>query len=135
VLTRFRTEELQLGGKCGECAYSKGDTPLCVGCRARAFALEGDALAADPWCLYEPGTAHSAVAAVIAEDSTDVTAPVTWSDEARRRLGRVPSFIRGRVERSAEAYARERGLAEVNADVLEHLRRRAGMPASHLPRC
>src|SRR5204862_24483 len=39
-----------LGGKCGRCEYQK----LCGGCRARAFALEGDVLAADPSCVYEP---------------------------------------------------------------------------------
>ena len=133
VLSRFRTGELELGGKCGECAYSQGEEPLCVGCRARAFALEGDELAADPWCLYEPGTSDGAAAAVIAQDAINVTASVAWSDEARTRLGRVPSFMRGRVERSAEAYARERGLAEVSTDMLEQLRRRAGMPASHPP--
>src|SRR2546429_4558823 len=38
--TLFRS----LGGKCGACEYRK----LCGGCRARAFALEGDVLAADP---------------------------------------------------------------------------------------
>jgi hypothetical protein len=83
--------------------YSQGDTPLCVGCRARAFALEGDALAADPWRLYDPGEADPATAAPVAEDTVEVEAPVVWSDEARSRLGRVPFFIRGRVERSAES--------------------------------
>ncbi len=37
-------------GKCGICEYRK----LCGGSRARAFALTGDYLAADPRCLYQP---------------------------------------------------------------------------------
>jgi radical SAM protein len=37
-------------GKCGCCEYRK----LCGGSRARAFALTGDHLAADPRCTYQP---------------------------------------------------------------------------------
>lgn len=130
VLTSFRAPARQLGGKCGTCRFSQGDDPACIGCRARAFALESDALAADPWCLYEP--AGDAVE-LAPEPAVTAAAPVAWSDEARARLGRVPFFIRGRVERSAEAYVREQHLAEVNGDVLEHLRQRSGMPPSHPP--
>ncbi len=37
-------------GKCHACQYRK----VCGGCRARAYALTGDALAEDPICPYEP---------------------------------------------------------------------------------
>lgn len=37
-------------GKCGRCEYRK----VCGGSRARAFAVTGDYLAAEPDCLYEP---------------------------------------------------------------------------------
>lgn len=37
-------------GKCGYCEYRR----LCGGCRARAFALTGDALAEEPFCIYQP---------------------------------------------------------------------------------
>lgn len=36
-------------GKCGICEYRK----VCGGCRARAFALTGDYLAEEPFCVYE----------------------------------------------------------------------------------
>ncbi|MGA8572813.1 MAG: radical SAM protein [Desulfobaccales bacterium] len=37
-------------GKCHTCQYRK----VCGGCRARAYALTGDVLGADPICPYEP---------------------------------------------------------------------------------
>ena len=37
-------------GKCGYCEYRR----LCGGCRARAYALTGDYLEAEPFCVYEP---------------------------------------------------------------------------------
>lgn len=39
-----------LRGKCGRCEYRE----VCGGSRARAYALTGDHLAADPSCPYEP---------------------------------------------------------------------------------
>ncbi len=39
-----------LGGKCGLCPYHN----LCGGSRARAFAVTGDHLAAEPRCAYQP---------------------------------------------------------------------------------
>jgi AdoMet-dependent heme synthase len=37
-------------GKCGWCSYRD----VCGGCRARAYALEGDHLGEEPFCLYNP---------------------------------------------------------------------------------
>lgn len=38
------------GGKCGYCEYRR----VCGGCRARAFAMSGDFLAEEPFCVYQP---------------------------------------------------------------------------------
>ncbi len=40
----------RLSGKCGVCEYKQ----LCGGCRARAYADNGDYLAEEPYCVYEP---------------------------------------------------------------------------------
>ncbi|MBI4312637.1 MAG: radical SAM protein [Chloroflexi bacterium] len=40
----------QLKGKCGACPYNAS----CGGCRARAYGMTGDYLAADPTCPYQP---------------------------------------------------------------------------------
>ncbi|MCX5685722.1 MAG: radical SAM protein [Planctomycetota bacterium] len=37
-------------GKCGRCEYRR----ICGGCRARAYAMTDDALAEEPFCIYQP---------------------------------------------------------------------------------
>ena len=107
-----------LGGKCGRCEYRK----LCGGCRARAFALEGDVLAADPSCAYEPNGAE------LIEPQRDVTygeefsPALAWSADARARLDRIPSFVRGVVAKRVEDWARERGLREITPELLSEIR-------------
>jgi radical SAM protein with 4Fe4S-binding SPASM domain len=39
-------------GRCRRCEYNT----ICGGCRARAYITTGDYLAAEPLCMYEPGT-------------------------------------------------------------------------------
>ncbi|MBI4348506.1 MAG: TIGR04053 family radical SAM/SPASM domain-containing protein [Elusimicrobia bacterium] len=39
-----------LTGKCGRCEFAR----MCSGSRARAWAVTGDMLASDPYCVYEP---------------------------------------------------------------------------------
>lgn len=48
----FRTlrDRTRLGGKCGPCEYAS----VCGGSRARAYAVTGDYLAAEPSCAYQP---------------------------------------------------------------------------------
>ena len=38
------------GGKCGRCEFRE----VCGGSRSHAYAVTGDALAADPTCDYQP---------------------------------------------------------------------------------
>lgn len=40
----------RLEGKCGVCEWKR----ICGGSRARAYAVHGDPLAAEPWCAYQP---------------------------------------------------------------------------------
>jgi len=47
----------RLSGKCGECEFKR----VCGGCRARAYESSGDYMAAEPYCVYQPGT-HAAAA-------------------------------------------------------------------------
>jgi AdoMet-dependent heme synthase len=106
-----------LGGKCGRCEYRK----LCGGCRARAFALEGDVLAADPSCTYEP-RGIAVIEPVSVGYGSDFAPALVWSDAARSRLDRIPSFVRGVVAKRVEDWARERGLQEITPELLNEIR-------------
>ena len=114
-----RLREGPLGGKCGVCEYRA----LCGGCRARAFALEGDVLAADPSCVYEPtgDTALIEPAREIAYGD-DFQPALAWSPAARERVARIPSFVRGVVMERVEAWARRQGRREVTPELLAEVR-------------
>jgi radical SAM protein with 4Fe4S-binding SPASM domain len=94
----------RLGGRCGACEYRE----LCGGCRCRAYAATGDVLAEDPGCTYVP------TGIPLAER------PLAWSAAARARLERIPiAFIRGKVERGVEAFARSQGALVITAELME----------------
>ncbi|HYL54184.1 MAG TPA: radical SAM protein [Gemmatimonadales bacterium] len=104
-----------LGGKCGACEYRA----LCGGCRARAFALEGDILAADPSCAYEPtGEMAPIEPARTLAYGDDFTPVLVWVDAARERMERIPSFVRGVVMQRVEDYARRNGHRQVTPELL-----------------
>ncbi|MDP2728908.1 MAG: radical SAM protein [Dehalococcoidales bacterium] len=96
-----------LAGRCGVCNYRE----ICTGCRARAFALTGDYLGEDPWCLYQ------SVAASYASSPQ-----ITWTAEAQTTLQKVPAFVRTRVKLAVEGYARDRGHSVVTADLMTEVR-------------
>lgn len=52
LLFRQLRDRNLLRGKCGICEYRE----LCGGCRARAYAVSGDALAEEPACAYVPAS-------------------------------------------------------------------------------
>lgn len=59
--------------------------------------------------------AETATATTVA--APPVLAPL-WSHDAEAMLKKVPFFVRGRVRTNVEKYARERGYAEITAEVL-----------------
>jgi radical SAM protein with 4Fe4S-binding SPASM domain len=112
--------EREPGGKCGQCEYRL----VCGGCRARAFARTGDYLGPDDSCVYEP-TGDVAVIAPVTSVSYGAPAAATlaWDEDARTRMQRVPSFVRGVVISRIENYARERGHTRVSAALIDEVRR------------
>lgn len=108
-----------LGGACGRCEYRR----VCGGCRARALAIEGDHLAADPSCVYEPsGDVPVIERARPVTYGMRVERELRWSPDAAARMARIPSFVRGVVTSRVEEFARRRGLDEVTVELLAEVR-------------
>jgi len=86
----------QLKGRCGRCEFKE----LCGGCRCRAYAAFGDYLQEDPACTYQPDGDGRLLQAE----------GIIWAEAARARLERIPiAFIRNKVQKGVEAYARRQG--------------------------
>ena len=108
------------GGKCGRCEYRE----ICGGCRARAYADSGDYTAADASCAYEPLDQREPVARTRDVRYGMPAAPaLEWSEEARARIDRIPSFVRGVVVERVEKFARERGHERVTTELMAEVRR------------
>ena len=109
-----------LSGKCGRCEYRQ----VCGGCRARALATEGDLFASDPSCAYEPpGDAPLVEPGRPVTYGSEVKSRLAWTPEARARVEKIPSFVRGVVMDRVESYARDRGLSEVTLELMAEVRR------------
>ena len=74
-------------------------------------AMVQDAFTATDAAANAPGTGHA----------------LRWSAEAEQRLERAPSFVRAMVRRGIEELAREKGYAEITAQVMDEARARMGM--------
>ena len=107
-------------GKCGRCEYRR----MCGGCRARAYALTGDVLAADPSCVHEPAPGAAAIErARPVTYGMPATRTLRWTADAEARLARIPSFVRAVVVGRLEQYARERGIDEITSELMLEVRR------------
>ncbi|MEX2572190.1 MAG: radical SAM protein [Gemmatimonadota bacterium] len=117
VLTRIR--EGELAGKCGKCEY-RG---ICGGCRARAYAETDDFMGPDLSCAYEPsGKVDLVEAAAPITYGAATETELDWSPDARARLERIPSFVRGVVSARIESFARDRGYDRITAEVMAEVR-------------
>jgi AdoMet-dependent heme synthase len=112
--------EGELGGKCGRCEYRV----VCGGCRARAYAAAGDVLAEDASCAYQPPGGREVVLPRREATYGSAAEPaLAWSEAARARMERIPSFVRGVVTKRVEDYARRQGIAVVTPELLDRIRR------------
>jgi radical SAM protein with 4Fe4S-binding SPASM domain len=126
LFTRIR-ERNTLGGRCGACELSS----MCGGCRARAYGMTGDLMAADPLCTHEPGTLAAAVERlkpVAVEYGHAAAVELRWEEAATERMQKIPAFVRGMVTRAVESWCAKNDVAVVTADVLEEIRSRMPTP-------
>jgi hypothetical protein len=56
-------------------------------------------------------------------DATAAATTLAWQPDARRRIERIPSFVRAVVMRRVEDYARRTGRREVTLELLTEVRR------------
>lgn len=109
-----------LGGRCGRCEYRE----ICGGCRARAYAQSGDPLGPDDSCVYEPTGDKPVITSSAAVTYGSAVEPgLPWTPEAEQRLAKIPSFVRGVVTQRVESFARERGYAIIDMEVMAEVRR------------
>jgi radical SAM protein with 4Fe4S-binding SPASM domain len=117
VFTALREGELK--GRCGRCEYRE----VCGGCRARAYAESGDPLGPDESCAYDPPGDRPLVQRrqpLAYGQSTE--RKLEWTSEAKQRLERIPSFVRGVVTQRVEDFARKRGYSAVDLEVMAEVR-------------
>jgi radical SAM protein with 4Fe4S-binding SPASM domain len=109
-----------LGGRCGACELNG----LCGGCRARAYGATGDVMAEDPLCTHVPGRFAGSPLLTIpkVEYGQPAALELTWDDDARERMKRVPAFVRGMVVKAVESYCRKNGIERVTCARLETIR-------------
>ncbi|ODS31767.1 MAG: radical SAM superfamily protein [Candidatus Scalindua rubra] len=109
--------ESNLKGRCGECEFMS----MCKGCRARAYVTTGDQMEEDSWCEYEPGKYGGKKITLKAENTFGLKKEfeLSWSEDAKKRLERVPSFGRGMVIKRVEQYAREKGYSEITPNIMK----------------
>ena len=81
---------------------------------AMEVAMTGsDVLEAD-----DAGLATLAIEPVAVSAVPVVNAPVAWSADAEKELGKIPFFVRGKARRNTERYARERSLETITVEAL-----------------
>lgn len=58
--------------------------------------------------------------------SAKMVSQIPWTEEARKRVEKIPDFVQGMVMKEAERHAKDLGLSQVTPDVLASLKRKWG---------
>ncbi len=81
--------------------------------------LEGASAPAHPAAPdASAGLSASAPAAAPVATALPGTGALVWSPDGEAELAKIPFFVRGKVRKNTEAYARERGLALIDSEAL-----------------
>ncbi|MDX1430424.1 MAG: PCP reductase family protein, partial [Rhodothermales bacterium] len=80
---------------------------------------------------HDEGSSGRCPFTAMVNEAFDQAAPsdadLVWTAEALERLERIPSYVRPMVEKGIVEYAREKGLAEIDGEVMSAARGRFGM--------
>ncbi len=75
--------------------------------------------------MQAPGESASEVSGPLME--ADSSATPVWTEVAEARLGKIPFFVRPMAKSGIEKFAKERGYAQIDEDVLEEAKGHFGM--------
>ncbi len=89
--------------------------------RAREDAFE------EPAAAPESATGSAPPAGAAARPAAPRRGGVSWSDDARARLERVPRFVRGMVKRIYTEYAQEQNIGTITVEVMDRARSDLGL--------
>jgi light-independent protochlorophyllide reductase subunit B len=78
----------------------------------------GDGAPAAPTAAAGSGAAAGAVQVEAAVLAAPVVSGLRWSADGEAELAKIPFFVRGKVRKNTEAFARERGLAVIDSEAL-----------------
>jgi light-independent protochlorophyllide reductase subunit B len=88
----------------------------------RSHLADGAPAVADAQAEAETVTMAVAVAVAVAQApdgrSLEAEAVLVWSADGEAELHNIPFFVRGKVRRNTETFARERGIATIDAETL-----------------
>lgn len=101
-----------LTGKCGVCEFRK----LCGGCRARPLAAGDQLMDEDKSCYYQPRS-DQVIEPVVNFNDEDLI----WSEEASKKLSRIPGFIRAMIKKRTESYVVDLGETRITVEHMQQL--------------
>jgi hypothetical protein len=76
-------------------------------------------MAEDPSCSYVPRGGDTVS---VEHGGSPTVVEVSWADDARERLGRIPLFLRKRIKRKLEERAAAEGLPVVTVQLMKKLK-------------
>ncbi len=107
----------------GDFEFHDGAAPSHLGSAARRAEVDPAAQGSDVAVAAAPAPAEAAAgAAAVAAAPAQIVVPAggtaPWTPDAEKELRKIPFFVRGKARRNTEAYAGERGLAQITVETL-----------------
>ncbi len=112
-------QEGKYSGRCGSCEYEQ----ICGGCRARALTEKNDFMEEDPLCTYEPRGGSLSF-------NDNFKSDLVWDETARKRVKKIPVFMKNMIIKVIEDKAREKGISIITSDLIDELKTKR-YPAFH----
>lgn len=59
-------------------------------------------------------------------DTLSAESQLRWSNEAKQELGKIPGFVRGKIKRNTEKFAREKNISEITLEIMYEAKETVG---------